>query len=147
MLFNKVKLSLVLVSLRISFYVKTVADDFYGWMNKVEKLISEIAELHNRLKEIGVKDSKKLLNPDIVKLAKEIMEEFPKKYHIENIYPAEYNKLNLKLNVTKILDKLHDKCFKKLKCKSTLLHIVDLYPGCDVGNIKKKNARESLFLR
>ena len=53
MLFNKVKLSLVLVSLRISFYVKTVADDFYGWMNKVEKLISEIAELHNRLKEIG----------------------------------------------------------------------------------------------
>jgi len=98
------------------------------------------------LKQMGVKDSKLLLNPDVVELAKKIIEKYPKNYHIENIYPKEFNKLNLKSRITEILDILHERCFIKLVGKNKkIMHIVDLYPGCNVGDIKEKHA-ESKYI-
>ncbi len=103
-------------------------------------------KIREELKELGVRDSKELLKPDIVKLARELKEKYPKNYHIENIFPKEYNKLNLKMNVTEIMNKLHERCYKKLAGrKKKIVHVVDLYPGCNIGDIQKKKA-ESKYL-
>lgn len=100
-------------------------------------------EIREQLKEIGVRDSKSLLKPEIVKLAKELIEKFPNNYHVENIYPKEYNKMNIKMNVTEIMDILHKKCYNKLA--RTAVHIVDKYPGCSVGNIIEPKAESKYF--
>ncbi len=102
-------------------------------------------KIRAELKELGVKDSKKMLKPDCVKLANELIEKYPKNYHVENIYPDEYNKLNIKYNVTEILDSLHEKCYKKLSRRKNIIHIVDLYPGCNVGDIKEKRAESKYY--
>jgi ribonuclease HIII len=97
------------------------------------------------LKNMGVKDSKKLLNPDIVLIATQLIEKYPKNYHVENIFPKEYNKMNVKHSVTEILDTLHARCFSKISGKNNAIHIVDMYPGCSVGNIRETHA-ESKYL-
>ncbi len=99
--------------------------------------------IRDELKEIGVRDSKSLLKPEIVRLAKELIEKFPDNYHVENIFPKQYNKLNIKMSVTEILDQLHKKCYNKLA--RTAVHIVDEYPGCSVGNIVEKKAESKYF--
>ncbi|MFH2020385.1 MAG: hypothetical protein ABIJ34_03160 [archaeon] len=100
-------------------------------------------KIRQQLKAMGVKDSKMLLKPDIVKLAEELIQKFPDSYHVESLTPKEYNKMNHLMNVTQILDKLHEKCYKKLS--RSVIHIVDLYPGCGVGNIREAKA-ESKYL-
>ena len=95
-------------------------------------------DTRTQLKALGVKDSKKLLKPEVVRLATQLIEMFPSNYHVESIYPKDYNKLNIAMDVTEILDKLHEKCFKKLS--RTGLHIVDQYPGCSVGSIRETGA-------
>ncbi|MBU0758024.1 MAG: hypothetical protein KKF44_08180 [Nanoarchaeota archaeon] len=98
-------------------------------------------EIRTRLKELKVKDSKKLNNAEIACLAGQLISTFPKKYHVESLSPKEYNKLNSKRNVTEILDILHEKCFKKLaKNMRNITHIVDEYPGCKVGKLRVKKA-------
>ena len=101
--------------------------------------------IRDDLRQMNVKDSKKLYNPDVVRIATEIIAKYPDKYHIESILPKEFNKLNEKNNMTYILDLLHEKCYRKLAGKSKIIHIVDEYPGCGVGNIREKYA-ESKFL-
>jgi len=96
-------------------------------------------KIREDLVEMGVKDSKALDRPKIVKLAKEIIEKYPDNYHIENLFPEDYNELNKKNNVTSIMNKLHKKCFEELKENRTK-HIVDLYPGCSVGRIRETEA-------
>jgi ribonuclease HIII len=100
--------------------------------------------IREELKGLGVKDSKKLLNPDVVKIATELINKYPKNYHIESLFPKEYNKLNMKMTVTEILDMLHERCFRKLASKG-IIHIIDLYPGCSVGTIMEMRA-ESRYL-
>ena len=100
-------------------------------------------DIRKELNRLGVKDSKQMINPEIVKLAQTLIKKYPKNYCVESLTPKEYNKMNLRSNVTKILDKLHKKCYSKLS--RTGLHIVDLYPGCSVGHVKEKKA-ESKYL-
>lgn len=95
-------------------------------------------KIRAELRELGVRDSKELSKPEIVRLAKELEEKYPKNFHVESIFPREYNKLNMKYNVTEILDKYHKKCYNKLS--RTAIHIVDKYPGCKVGDVIKKRA-------
>ncbi|MEM3374079.1 MAG: hypothetical protein QXE31_02545 [Candidatus Woesearchaeota archaeon] len=102
-------------------------------------------EIREQLKEIGVKDSKRLLNPDITRIAQVLIEKFPSNYHVESVFPKEFNKLNLRYNMTEILDLLHEKCYKKLAKNSKITHVVDLYPNCSVGDIREKEA-ESKYL-
>ncbi|MBN2367719.1 hypothetical protein JXC34_01775 [Candidatus Woesearchaeota archaeon] len=102
-------------------------------------------EIRAELGELGVRDSKKMLKPEIVRVAKILMEKYPENYHIESLTPKEYNKENARKNVTMIMDIMHSKCYKALKKRSDILHIVDLYPGCSVGDIKEKQA-ESKYL-
>jgi ribonuclease HII len=95
-------------------------------------------KIRDEIVKMGVKDSKQLLRPDIVKLAQELIEKFPNNYHVESLRPKEYNQLNMILNVTKILDKLHARCCAKLS--RSAIHIVDKYPGCVVGDIIEAKA-------
>lgn len=100
-------------------------------------------KIREELKVMGVRDSKELLKPQIVELAKVLVEKFPKNFHVENIFPKEYNKMNTIMNVTGIMDSLHKKCYSKLS--RTAVHIVDKYPGCSVGNIIEKKAESKYF--
>jgi ribonuclease HIII len=95
-------------------------------------------DIRSELKKIGVKDSKTLTKPEISSMAQELIAKFPDNYHVENIFPKEYNKLNMVMDVTEILNKLHERCYKKLSRNA--LHIIDLYPGCSVGDIKETKA-------
>lgn len=98
-------------------------------------------EIRKNLKELGVKDSKTLHNPDIVKLANQLIAAYPDNYHIESMLPKEYNKLNIKHNVTEMLNLMHEKCYKKIAGRKTgIMHIVDMYPNCSVGDIKEPRA-------
>jgi ribonuclease HIII len=110
-------------------------DTFGGIVVAAFKVTDKIRQ---EIIELGVKDSKELSKPEIVKLAQTLMGRYPKNYSIENIFPKEYNKLNINNNVTKILDILHKRCYNKLSRK--VLHVVDQYPGCSVGNIIEKKA-------
>lgn len=88
--------------------------------------------------EMGVKDSKKLIRPQIVELAMMIIEKYPKNFHVEDVSPKTYNQYMSKMNVTKLLDKLHLRCYNKLS--KNAIFIVDKYPGCDVGDIRETKA-------
>lgn len=102
-------------------------------------------DIRKNLNDMGVRDSKTLHNPDIVRIATELMAKYPNSYHVESILPKEYNKLNARQNVTEILDLLHEKCYKKIAGRKTgIIHIVDLYPNCGVGDVKEHHA-ESKF--
>ena len=102
-------------------------------------------KLREELKDLGVKDCKAMLKPDCVKMANKLIDKYPKNFHVENIYPKEYNNLNNKNNVTEILDMLHKKCYKKLARSKKIIHIIDLYPGCSIGNIKENRAESKYY--
>lgn len=48
------------------------------------------------LEQLGVKDSKKLSDPEIIKMAKKIIKKFA--FHVVNIMPHDYNRLTKKYN-------------------------------------------------
>ena len=100
--------------------------------------------IREEFEKLNVRDSKKMLNPQVVSVAWQIIEKFPKNCHIEALTPKEFNKLKTKKNITEILDELHFKCYKKLG-GAGIPHIVDLYPGCNVGDIRVKQA-ESKYI-
>jgi len=59
------------------------------------------------------------------------------------LYKKRLKKLNVKMNVTQIMDLLHKKCYTKLA--RTAVHIVDKYPGCSVGNIMETKAESKYY--
>ncbi len=90
-------------------------------------------EMREKLTRLGVKDSKKLADPEIPLLAEEIKKIVS--CEIKNIFPEEYN--SKQGNVTELLNKLHQECAQYLAPGK---HIVDKYPGCTVGNIITEKA-------
>ena len=89
-------------------------------------------ELREKLKEIGVADSKTLSDHEILPLAVKIRK--IASCVVYNILPEEYNK---KGKITLLLNEYHRKCFEDLKPGK---HVVDLYPGCTVGDIQETKA-------
>ncbi|PIN76728.1 hypothetical protein COV17_01330 [Candidatus Woesearchaeota archaeon CG10_big_fil_rev_8_21_14_0_10_36_11] len=85
------------------------------------------------LQELGVADSKKLRDTEIVKIAERIRNVTT--CHVKSILPEEYNSFDG--NVTLLLDKLHTECAKSLGPGK---HVVDKYPGCTVGDISVEKA-------
>jgi ribonuclease HIII len=80
------------------------------------------------LLEIGVADSKKLHDREILRMAEKIKKIAP--CEIKSLMPEEYN--HRKGNVTQLLNKLHAESARYLHPGK---HIVDEYPGCSVGDI------------
>ena len=104
-------------------------DTFGGLIVAAVKADEKIRE---KLIGLGVADSKKLSDSEIVEIAKLIKE--VASYEIKSLYPEHYNEDG---NVTKMLNRLHNKCALKLLPGK---HVVDKYPGCDVGDIVETKA-------
>lgn len=85
-------------------------------------------ETRKKLLAIGVADSKKLSDAEIISMAKRVKN--IAECEIKSILPKEYNQK--KKNVTELLNKLHHQCAQGLGPGK---HVVDKYPGCKVGDI------------
>ena len=85
-------------------------------------------ELRQRLIELGVRDSKRLSDVEIIPLAEKIRTLAP--CAIKSLLPEEYNAKSG--TVTFLLNKLHQELGDYLAPGK---HIVDKYPGCAVGNL------------
>jgi len=96
------------------------------------------ANIRKKLKEIGVADSKTLDDEEIVKLAEKIRKVAA--CEVKSLYPQEYNSSPLAL--THLLNKLHQECGDFLRPGK---HIVDKFPGCQVGEVQEEKA-ESKYL-
>lgn len=90
------------------------------------------SKIRKKLVEIGVADSKRLADREILLMARKIKD--ITQCEIINLHPEEYNRA---LSVTKLLNNLHLDVANFLKPGK---HIVDLYPGCSVGDIKETKA-------
>jgi ribonuclease HIII len=94
-------------------------------------------KMRDQLKEIGVADSKTLSDNEIVTMAEKIRKIVP--CEVKSILPEEYNKEG---KVTLMLNKLHFQCAQYLQPGK---HVVDQYPGCNVGDIRETKA-ESKYI-
>ena len=117
---------------------ETLKGDTFGGL--VVAAVKADKKIRDKLLELGVADSKKLSDREIILMAEKIKRLVP--CEIKSILPEEYNKHNKKENITILLDKLHKECADYLKPGK---HVVDKYPGCNVGDIMEEKA-ESKYI-
>ncbi len=134
---------------------ESLKGDTFGGIVVAGVLVDE--EQKKKLSAAGIMDSKKITNEKIPILAKRIREICPD-YAVRNLTPIEYNQHSL----TQLLNQLHHECADIIKEKhlkehdytldenddesyANYTHIVDEFPGCNVGDIKKTKA-ESLYV-
>ena len=91
--------------------------------------------LRKKLVELGVADSKKLSDKEIIPLARNIKKIAP--CEIKSILPDEYNKYHG--SVTEMLNTFHQEVAGYLLPG---IHVVDKYPGCTVGTIREEKAED-----
>ena len=89
-------------------------------------------QIREKLIAIGVGDSKRFSDKEILRMADEIKLVAP--CIVFNIYPEEYNKEE---SVTNILNRLHRQAATEL---FPGYHVVDKYPGCRVGDFAEIKA-------
>ncbi len=114
---------------------ETLKGDSFGGLIVVAAYFSKAEE--QELLDLGVKDSKLLSDDHILRIAEELEKNYPDKFSIKEYSPLEYNKAVAKMGgVTPLLNKAHEETGNVLKNKfgESLLHIVDEYPGCVVGD-------------
>ncbi len=87
------------------------------------------------LMKLGVADSKKLSDKEIMNMAEKIKKIVP--CEIKSLLPEEYNSLTNHQNITELLNKLHQKCANYLLPGE---HVVDKFPGCNVGDVREEKA-------
>jgi len=84
-------------------------------------------KIRKQLLELGVADSKKLTDKEIIPMAESVKKIAP--CEIKSLMPEEYNRVG---KVTYLLNDLHHECARYLAPGE---HVVDKYPGCTVGDI------------
>ena len=89
-------------------------------------------KVRKKLLELGVADSKKLADKEIMNMAEKIKKIAPS--YIQSLLPEEYNHHG---KVTEMLNRMHAQCAKYLLPGK---HVVDKYPGCSVGDIQETKA-------
>jgi ribonuclease HIII len=119
---------------------ETLKGDTFGGL--VVVAIKADEKERESLKKLGVDDSKKLTDNKIIDLAQIIINNYT--YIVKELYPKDYNNELEKMNTTKLLDKLHFDANIAIKTKDSI-HIVDKYPGCNVGD-KAIEKAESKFI-
>lgn len=90
-------------------------------------------QTRKKLEELGVADSKKLADKEILLMAERIRALVG--CQVISIYPEEYNQNEL----TPLLNRLHQECYRYLQPGK---HIVDKYPGCTVGDLRVEKAED-----
>lgn len=120
---------------------ETLKGDTFGGM--VVAAVKADKNTRDKLKDIGVKDSKQITDPDIIKLAKHIKEILGKdNYCIYEKTPENYN---LSEGVTQLLNSMHTRALKTLG--SADLIMIDQYPGARINlkNAKTETKAESNY--
>ncbi len=92
--------------------------------------------IRENLRILGVMDSKKLKDASVPLMAQNIKK--IAKVAVRNIYPEQYNRYRL----TQLMNKLHKSVASELGAGT---HVVDKYPGCNVGDIRVTKA-ESKYI-
>lgn len=105
-------------------------DTFGGLVVAAVKADEKVRE---QLKQLGVADSKKLSDKEIIVMAVRIRE--IAECEVKTIFPKDYNRHK----ITPLLNKLHQECADYLAPGK---HIVDKYPGCKVGDIQETKAED-----
>jgi|SRR3989339_738293 len=90
--------------------------------------------IREKLIHLGVKDSKRLSDREVLSMASKIR--LIAECEVKNIFPEEYNSAT---SITILLNKLHKECGHYLKPGK---HIVDKYPGCNVGDVQEEKAED-----
>ncbi|MBT4651818.1 hypothetical protein HOC13_04845 [Candidatus Woesearchaeota archaeon] len=90
-----------------------------------------------KLKELGVADSKKLADKEILVMAGEIRKLVS--CEVLSVFPEDYNQRVGKEGLTSLMNRLHKEVYEYLKPG---VHVVDKYPGCAVGEIKEEKAED-----
>ncbi len=93
-------------------------------------------EQKEKLEQLGIRDSKKISDEKIKYLAKILKNEFTNQFAIKNLNPKDYNKEIKSKNITTILNYWHENLAQELMKEKKILHIVDKYPGCQVGDVQ-----------
>ena len=114
---------------------ETLKGDTFGGL--VVAAVKADDKVREELLKLGVADSKSLSDKEILTLAEKIRVIAP--CEIKSILPEDYNHNG---NVTQMLNKLHQDAANYLKPGK---HVVDKYPGCDVGEIQEEKA-ESKYI-
>ena len=109
---------------------ETLKGDTFGGL--VVAAVKADARLRKELIELGVADSKSLQDKEILVIAEKIKKIVP--CEIKSLLPEEYNKNG---SVTEMLNKLHLESARYLNPGK---HVVDKYPGCNVGEIQEEKA-------
>ncbi|HIJ10460.1 TPA: hypothetical protein HA278_00255 [Candidatus Woesearchaeota archaeon] len=114
---------------------ETLKGDTFGGL--VVASVKADGKLRIELMALGVADSKRLKDEEIMEMAYKIKRLVP--CEIRSVLPEEYNKYD---GVTPLLNRLHKECGDYLKPGT---HVVDKYPGCKVGDVQETKA-ESKYL-
>lgn len=109
---------------------ETLKGDTFGGI--VVAAVKADATLRLKLLELGVDDSKKLSDEEMIPLAQKIRALVS--CEVRSLLPEEYNTHS---NQTLLLNMLHKECALAL---GEGTHIVDKFPGCVVGNIIEEKA-------
>lgn len=110
-----------------------VGDYFGGIVTCAAYVDHEIIE---KIKNLDIKDSKKLSNLSLIKIAKELIKIVP--YKIQNVYPHEYNFLYNKFQNAHIIKTYaHYVCIEELKNVTNKNAIVILDQYADNNNLNK----------
>ena len=115
---------------------ETLKGDTFGGL--VVAAVKADDALRTKLKEIGVADSKQLSDKEVLRIAAEVKKIVP--CEIRSLLPEEYNQHHQKITV--LLNKLHHDVGAYLAPGK---HVVDKYPGCNVGDIMEEKA-ESKYI-
>ena len=110
---------------------ESLKGDTFGGM--VVAAVKADDEMRAKLKELGVADSKKLSDKEIIVMAGRI--KMMAECEIKSVFPIEYNGQKQ----TNLLNKLHKEVYDFLKPGK---HVVDKYPGCRVGEVKEEKAED-----
>lgn len=122
---------------------ETLKGDTFGGLIIVGAYFSEKEE--EILIGFGVKDSKLINDANIKMISEMLLKRFPDRFVIEELEPSEYNMLiEEKKSATILLNYFHEKIAKKLKKHfgKEIMHLVDEYPGCAVGDKKITKAEQ-----
>ena len=113
---------------------ESLKGDSFGGM--VVAAVKADEGLREKLMELGVDDSKKLADKEILLMSEKIKRLVP--CEIKSILPHQYNQEIKRVgSVTELLNYLHRQCAEGLQGGK---HIVDKYPGCTVGDIMEEKA-------
>lgn len=86
--------------------------------------------------EIDVKDSKSYTDAQIEDIATALLQKYPDRFCVKALTPEQYNQLYAELgSQTAMLNLLHHEVAKELQEQHPSIHVVDQYPGCQVGDV------------